>query len=111
MKYTIKNIEKLSFNKYNSLHWAKKKEFKDNLRKLVAEATDNLQLDGGYHLKFEFQFIGRRLDTINTFHYSKIIEDFIFKQDCDNGDITLAKPIKGLINQVVLTLIKIDEPS
>ncbi len=88
IRIEIKNIEKLSFNKYNGYHWGKKKKFKDNLRDMISIHTKNrLHLDGGYNLSFEFYFVGRVLDNVNVFHYIKIIEDFIFIQDKDNGFI------------------------
>ena len=82
----INNLTKLSFNKYNHLHWAKKKRFKDDLRLLVSSCTRK-QFKGGYSLNFTFYFVGRRLDTVNVFHYIKIIEDKLFKEDKDNRQI------------------------
>ena len=36
---TIKDLTKLSFNKYKNQHWATQKRFKDTLRVLVGSAT------------------------------------------------------------------------
>ena len=101
----IKNLTKMSFNKYNHLHWAKKKAFKDDLRWLVTSATKK-QFKGGYSLNFDFEFKGRRLDTINVAHYCKIIEDKLFEQDKDNRKICISVN-KGKENKCTLTLIKI----
>ena len=70
----IKDIPKMSFNVYNSSHWTKKKKFKDTLRWLLL-AESKLKLEGGYSLEFNFTFKGKKIDSVNTFHYCKIIED------------------------------------
>jgi len=101
----IKNIPKLSFNKYNHLHWAKKKTFKDTLRLLVYNSTKET-FTGGYTIEFYFYFTGRRLDTINVFHYCKIIEDKLFKQDKDNRKICV-NVSKGNKNKCIIKLTKI----
>ena len=105
MVIEIKNLTKLSFNKYNSLHWAKKKQFKDNLRLLV-QASCNKSFKGGYSLDFDFEFKGRRLDTVNVFHYAKIIEDKLFAQDKDNRRICINVD-KGNENKCTLKLNKL----
>ena len=101
----IKGLTKLSFNTYNHQHWAKKKVFKDNLRWLVAASTPK-KFKGGYSLDFHFYFKGRRLDTINVTHYCKVIEDYLFKQDKDNRQITI-NVSKGKENKCILKLNKI----
>lgn len=101
----IKDLKKVSFNVYNSMHWAKKKKFKDSLRKLVMLSTTK-NFNGGYTLNFNFEFKGRRLDTINVFHYCKIIEDKLFDQDKDNRRICVNVG-KGKENKCILTLTKI----
>ena len=101
----IKDIPKLSFNKYNHLHWAKKKAFKDTLRLLVRSSTKET-FKGGYTLSFDFYFVGRRLDTVNVFHYCKIIEDKLFEQDKDNRQICV-NVNKGTENKCILKLIKL----
>ena len=101
----IKNITKLSFNKYNHLHWVKKKQFKDSLRLLVYDAIKETFI-GGYTLDFTFYFTGRRLDTINVFHYCKIIEDHLFHQDKDNRKICVDVK-KGTENKCILILKKL----
>ena len=106
MLIEISNLTKLSFNKYNTMHWAKKKAFKDDLRLLVSASTHKT-FTGGYSLSFEFEFAGRRLDTINVFHYCKIIEDKLFKQDKDNRQICV-NVSKGLKNRCILKLTKIN---
>lgn len=105
MLIEIKDLTKLSFNKYNTMHWTKKKSFKDSLRLLVRAATKQT-FTGGYSLNFKFEFVGRRLDTINVFHYCKIIEDKLFKQDKDNRQICV-NVSKGTENKCTLELIKI----
>ena len=105
MVIEIKDIPKLSFNKYNHLHWAKKKAFKDTLRLLVYNATKQ-KFKGGYTLDFVFYFKGRKLDRVNVFHYAKIIEDKLFAQDKDNGWIRVDTK-KGTENKCILTLKKI----
>jgi hypothetical protein len=100
----IKDIPKLSFNKYNHLHWAKKKAFKDTLRLLVCSSTTK-SFKGGYSLDFMFEFTGRRLDRVNVFHYAKIIEDALFEQDKDNGWIKVDTK-KGTENKCTLELIE-----
>ena len=107
MQIIIKNLTKLSFNKYNHLHWAKKKAFKDTLRLLVRSSTKET-FKGGYTLNFDLYFIGRRLDTVNVFHYCKIIEDKLFEQDKDNRKICI-NVSKGTENKCILTLTKIKE--
>lgn len=106
MTIIILDIPKMSFNKYNHLHWTQKKKFKDNLR-LMLLATKCPKLTGGYDLHFTFTFIGRRLDTINVSHYCKIIEDYIFKQDKDNRTICISVE-KGTENKCELNLKKHD---
>ena len=101
----INNLTKLSFNKYNHLHWTKKKAFKDTLRLLVYDTTKET-FKGGYSLNFEFYFIGRRLDTVNVFHYCKIIEDKLFQEDKENRQICV-KVNKGTENKCILTLNKV----
>ena len=101
----INNLTKLSFNKYNHLHWTKKKAFKDNLRKLVLVSTSKT-FKGGYTLNFNFEFVGRRLDTVNVFHYCKIIEDKLFEQDKDNRQICV-NVTKGTENKCILKLTKL----
>jgi hypothetical protein len=105
IKIEINNLTKLSFNKYNNIHWGAKKVFKDNLRLLVMESTTKT-FKGGYSLNFKFEFKGRRLDTINVFHYCKIIEDRLFEQDKDNRKICVDVN-KGLENKCTLELIKL----
>ena len=105
MKIEIKGLTKLSFNVYKNLHWGKQKQFKDNLRILVMSST-NKTFKGGYRLNFSFEFIGKRLDTINVFHYCKIIEDKLFCQDKDNRQICV-NVSKGEENKCILTLTKI----
>tara|TARA_R110000823_G_scaffold204371_1_gene335361 strand:- start:263 stop:583 length:321 start_codon:yes stop_codon:yes gene_type:complete len=102
----IKDLTKLSFNKYKNQHWAIQKQFKDTLRLLVSSSTKET-FKGGYSLNFNFEFIGRRLDTINVFHYCKIIEDKLFEQDKDNRQICVNVK-KGLENKCILTLTKLD---
>jgi len=100
----IYGIQKLSFNAYNNYHWTKKKKFKDILIWQVLEAT-KLKLKGGYSLSFEFTFKGKKIDSTNTFHYVKIIEDVIFKEDKDNLHIcTIAK--QGKENKVKIIIEK-----
>lgn len=101
----INNLTKLSFNKYNHLHWAKKKRFKDDLRLLISSCTRK-QFKGGYSLNFTFYFVGRRLDTVNVFHYVKIIEDKLFEQDKDNRQICI-NVNKGNENKCILKLNKL----
>ncbi len=105
MKIEIKGLTKMSFNVYNNLHWAKKKVFKDSLRLLVLSSTSKT-FEGGYSLNFSFEFKGRRLDTVNVFHYCKIIEDKLFMQDKDNRQICI-NVSKGKENKCTLELIKI----
>tara|TARA_R110000737_G_scaffold302423_1_gene309543 strand:+ start:313 stop:633 length:321 start_codon:yes stop_codon:yes gene_type:complete len=106
MHIEIKNLTKLSFNKYKNQHWAIQKQFKDTLRLLVSSSTKET-FKGGYSLNFNFEFIGIRLDTINVFHYCKIIEDKLFEQDKDNRQICVNVK-KGLENKCTLTLTKLD---
>lgn len=105
IEFTINNIPKLSLNKYNNLHWTEKKKFKDILR-LLTMASTKLNLESGYNLEFYFTFKGNKLDTINVAHYSKIIEDTIFKQDNKNRKICLNVE-KGFENKVKVILKKI----
>jgi len=102
MKIEINGLTKLSFNVYKNLHWAKQKAFKDDLRVLVMSST-NKKFEGGYTLNFDFEFKGRRLDTINVFHYCKIIEDKLFEQDKDNRQICVNVK-KGTENKCILEL-------
>ena len=105
MQIEINNLTKLSFNKYKNQHWATQKQFKDTLRVLVNNSTKKT-FKGGYSLNFNFEFIGTRLDTINVFHYCKIIEDKLFEQDKDNRQICVNVQ-KGKENKCTLTLTKI----
>lgn len=105
MTIEIKDIPKLSFNKYNHLHWTKKKRFKDTLRLLVYNATKKT-FKGGYTLDFTFYFVGRRLDRVNVFHYAKIFEDALFEQDKDNGWIKVDTK-KGNENKCIIKLNKL----
>tara|TARA_R110000822_G_scaffold52887_1_gene136661 strand:+ start:38 stop:358 length:321 start_codon:yes stop_codon:yes gene_type:complete len=105
MQIEINNLTKLSFNKYKNQHWATQKQFKDTLRMLVHNSTKET-FKGGYSLNFNFEFIGRRLDTINVFHYCKIIEDKLFDQDKDNRQICVNVK-KGLENKCTLYLTKL----
>ena len=105
MQIEIKNLTKLSFNVYKNQHWTKQKKFKDALRMLVRSATKQT-FTGGYSLNFMFEFTGRRLDTINVFHYCKIIEDKLFDQDKDNRQICVNVK-KGLENKCTLYLNKL----
>lgn len=102
----INNLTKLSFNTYKNQHWAKQKAFKDALRLLVYNATKN-KFKGGYELNFTFCFKGKRLDTINVFHYCKIIEDRLFEQDNENRKICVEVK-KGTENKCILKLTKIN---
>lgn len=101
----IKDLVKLSFNVYKNQHWAKQKQFKDNLRLLVFISTSKT-FKGGYSLDFDFEFKGTRLDTINVFHYCKIIEDRLFYQDKDNRQICV-NVRKGKENKCILELKKL----
>ena len=105
MKIEINNLTKLSFNVYKNQHWAKQKQFKDTLRLLVSSSI-NKTFKGGYSLNFNFEFKGKRLDTINVFHYCKIIEDKLFEQDKDNRQICV-NVNKGTENKCILKLIKL----
>jgi hypothetical protein len=107
MEIEINNLTKMSFNVYNTLHWAKKKKFKDNLRILTSVAC-NKSFKGGYSLNFQFYFKGKRLDTINVFHYCKIIEDKLFAQDKDNRQICVNVD-KGTENKCIIQLKKIND--
>lgn len=102
---TIDKIPKLSFNKYNHLHWAGKKAFKDTLR-LILLSTTKLRFKGGYDMQFNFTFTGKRLDTINVVHYIKIMEDFLFSQDKDNRQICINVE-KGKENKCIIKLTKL----
>jgi hypothetical protein len=104
MNIEIKELPKKSFNIYNNLHWASKKKFKDHIKLLVYQATKK-QFKGGYSLYFRFVFKGRLLDTINVYHYCKIIEDALFKQDNANRKICVVVE-KGNENKCILTLKK-----
>lgn len=103
----IKNLPKVSFNVYKNYHWTKQKGFKDGLRLLVDDYTKET-FKGGYTLDFDFYFTGRRLDTINVFHYAKIIEDKLFEQDKDNRKICINVQ-KGKENKCILKLNKIKD--
>tara|TARA_Y100000758_G_scaffold289344_1_gene242077 strand:+ start:1034 stop:1360 length:327 start_codon:yes stop_codon:yes gene_type:complete len=105
MEIEIKNLPKKSFNVYNNLHWANKKKFKDAIKLLVYNTTKK-QFKGGYSLNFKFTFKGKLLDTVNVFHYCKIIEDSLFKQDNMNRKICVTVE-KGRENKCLLTLKKI----
>jgi hypothetical protein len=107
MQIEINNLTKLSFNVYKNQHWVKQKQFKDDLRLLVSDTTKET-FKGGYCLDFEFEFKGRRLDTINVFHYCKIIEDKLFEQDKDNRQICVNVK-KGTENKCVLILKKLKD--
>lgn len=98
----ITDLTKLSFNVYKNQHWAKQKAFKDALRLLVSKSTKQ-SFEGGYTLDFTFYFKGKRLDTINVFHYCKIIEDKLFKQDNQNRKICVDVR-KGTENKCILKL-------
>lgn len=102
MEIIIKDIPKLSFNKYNHYHWTKKKAFKDTLRLLTYNSTKET-FKGSYTLDFTFYFEGRRLDRVNVFHYAKVIEDALFEQDKDNGWIKVDTK-KGTENKCILKL-------
>jgi hypothetical protein len=101
----LKGLSKLSFNVYKNMHWAKQMKFKNDLRVLVKSSTTET-FKGGYSLNFKFEFKGRRLDTINVFHYCKIIEDKLFEQDKDNRQICV-NVSKGKENICTLQLIKL----
>ena len=109
IEFTIKDIDKLSFNKYTTMHWGKKKIFKDKLsEQLITQTKNRLHLDGGYNLEFKFYFIGRKIDNVNVFHYCKKIEDSIFKEDKDNGWIKVQTfKSEEEFNYVEITLYKI----
>lgn len=100
----IRDIPKLSFNVYNSAHWTKKKLFKDTLRILLLSAS-KLKLKGGYSLKFDFYFKGKVIDSVNTFHYCKIFEDVIFKDDKENRQIC-TETHKSKENKVIIKIYK-----
>ena len=106
MVIEIKNLPKVSFNVYNSMHWTKKKRFKDTLRLLVYDAT-KIKFKGAYTLDFTFYFTGSKLDTVNCFHYCKILEDKLFEQDNQNRKICL-DVLKGKENKCILILNKIE---
>lgn len=101
---TIKDLTKQSFNVYKNQHWAKQKRFKDSLRLLVSLSTRE-RFKGGYSLDFTFYFKGKKLDTINVFHYCKIIEDKLFEQDNENRRICVEVK-KGTENKCILKLNK-----
>lgn len=105
MEIQINNLKKVSFNTYKNWHWAKQKQFKDSLRLLTYNAYKG-SFNGGYTLDFTFYFKGKRLDTINVFHYCKIIEDKLFQQDKDNRKICVDVK-KGNENKVILKLTKL----
>ena len=105
MEIEIKNLKKLSFNVYKNQYWASQKKFKDTLRELVHISTKET-FKGGYSLDFTFEFKGRRLDTINVFHYCKIIEDKLFEQDKDNRQICV-NVRQGKENKCILKLTKL----
>ena len=105
MEIEINNLTKLSFNRYKNLHWVKQMKFKDGLRLLVYNAT-KLKFKGGYSLDFTFYFKGKLLDTINVFHYCKIIEDKLFEQDNQNRKICVEVK-KGTENKCIIKLNKL----
>lgn len=107
MRIEIFDLPKVSFNVYNHLHWAKKKQLKDIVRMLVTVAYKG-EIKERYNLDFIFYFKGRRLDRVNVFHFVKIIEDKLFPQDKDNGWIKVDTR-KGSSNRCVLILTKIEE--
>ncbi|RLD69238.1 MAG: hypothetical protein DRI95_00670 [Bacteroidetes bacterium] len=100
----IKDIPKLSFNVYNSAHWSKKTRFKHTLQVLLLSAS-RLKLEGGYSLKFDFYFKGRKMDSVNTFHYCKIFEDVIFKEDKENRQICTETHKDSKENKVIIKII------
>jgi len=105
MVVTIEDIPRLSLNVYLRQHWAKQKKFKDTMKILTRRAT-RARLTGGYTIKFNFYFVGKRLDTINVVHYCKVIEDTLFKQDNQNREICINVD-KGRENKVIVELNKI----
>ena len=106
MKIVIQNIPKISFNTFVNWSWRKRKSFKDKLR-IILKGAFKEQLSGGYTLDFVFYFKGKKLDTVNVFHYIKIFEDGIFKQDKDNGKISV-EVFKGKSNYCEIKLTKIN---
>jgi len=103
----INNLQKVSFNVYNNLHWVFKQKFKDNLQIALLTASRK-KYKGAYDLNFEFWFTGKKLDTINVVHYCKKIEDYFFDQDNLNRTICITVD-KGEKNKCILTLKKFNK--
>jgi len=89
IEFSLTNLDKLSLNKFNTQHFIVKSKWKNAFKELVREQTNNLKLDGGYELDFNFFFSGRKLDKINVAHYCKTCEDTIFTEDKDNGTVSM----------------------
>lgn len=112
ISFRLTDIEKVSLNVFNVWHWTKKSKFKNKLKDLVREQTNNLQLEGGYNLHYKFYFIGRKIDVQNVAILQKTIEDTIFSQDQDNETITsqvakIPKEWGDQVNFVDMTLVPI----
>lgn len=107
-KIIINNTKFISVNKYNNLHWTKRKEYKDYLRLKLDKQINFKSINSGYDLHFLFQYTKRAYDTINYTAMIKIIEDRLFLQDKDNGKICIEKEKStDKQNHIIITLKKI----
>lgn len=87
------------------MHWSNKKKFKDLMRSKTMYASNGLALKSGWNLDFTFYFMGRKLDSVNIFHYVKVIEDTIFIEDSKNKRISV-ETFKAKENYIEVTIWK-----
>lgn len=112
MEITLKNLPKISLNKwYASEHWTKRKRIKDEYKLLVKSQFKHVfSKDGQYRVEYMFCFKNRPLDASNCIAMVKMIEDIIFEDD--KYDIVLKLSLsskKGLSDYVIINVNQIHE--
>ena len=83
MKIILKDLEKLSLNKwYSGNHWTKRKKIKDRYKLIIkSQFKQVLSKENSYSVTYLFNFKTRPLDASNCVAMVKLIEDVIFEDD------------------------------
>ena len=83
MEITLKDLPKISLNKwYAGNHWTKRKQVKDIYKLIVKSQFKNVfSKSNQYVCIYSFTFKNRPLDCSNTIAMVKMIEDIIFEDD------------------------------
>lgn len=82
VKITLKNLPKVSLNKwYSGVHWTERQKLKNNYGLLLNKYKKKFKKIHRYDVDYRFYFKRSPLDASNCVAMVKLIEDVLFEDD------------------------------